>query len=127
MFYKSIFKSLPEPIPQTSVATKGVLVFLLTFDKKLNNSPSQDMEYRIRGTGNIQPIKLNSIRTIILLLVRRDDNARQDRSKFFFGIKSDRWTWLVLELKGSGKNGVSFFFFFYKYFNAPLRIICLPL
>jgi len=43
-------------------AMKGVLVFSLIVAKKLNNSPSLAMEYKIRGIGNKQPINLQNKR-----------------------------------------------------------------
>lgn len=51
-------KSLPELTPQIIVAIKGVWVFSLIFDKNLNNKPSLDIAYKIRGIGNKPPNKL---------------------------------------------------------------------
>lgn len=53
---------LPEPIPEIKVAIKGVLVFLLIFDRKPNSRPSLDIAYKIRGNGNIHPNSLCAIR-----------------------------------------------------------------
>jgi hypothetical protein len=39
-------------------AIKGVFVFSLIVDKNLNNRPSLDIAYKIRGIGNKHPIKL---------------------------------------------------------------------
>lgn len=49
---------LPAPNPQTAVATTGVLVFSLIFDKKPNSRPSLDIAYKMRGIGNKHPNKL---------------------------------------------------------------------
>jgi len=46
-------------------ATKGVLVFSLIADRKLNSKPSLDIAYNIRGIGNKHPIKLQTVRKIM--------------------------------------------------------------
>lgn len=51
---------LPIANPDISVAMRGVRVFSLTLDRNSNSRPSMDMAYRIRGTGNRHPIKLNA-------------------------------------------------------------------
>lgn len=44
--------------PDIIVDVIGVWVFALIFDKKLNNKPSMDIAYKIRGIGNKHPNKL---------------------------------------------------------------------
>lgn len=52
MFY------LPLNVPQIIELQNGVFVLELTFEKILNISPSDDIQYNIRGNGNNVPIML---------------------------------------------------------------------
>lgn len=46
-------------MPDTTVATKGVLVRLCTLDRDVKRSPSSAMAYITRGIGNMEPSKLH--------------------------------------------------------------------
>lgn len=49
---------LPAKAPQINVPQNGVFVLGSTFEKILNNNPSDAIEYNILGNGNSVPIIL---------------------------------------------------------------------
>lgn len=61
--FSSLFdvKQLPIMTPDIIVALKGVRVLSLIVDKKLNNKPSLDIAYKIRGNGIKHTNKLYTI------------------------------------------------------------------
>lgn len=65
-------KHLPTTTPDIIVDIKGVWVLLLMFDKKLNNKPSIDIAYKIRGIGNKHPNKLYAIKLLKIVNLSRN-------------------------------------------------------
>lgn len=51
---------LPAKTPQMIVDIRGVLVVALIFDKNLKSRPSLAIAYKIRGSGNIAPKRLQN-------------------------------------------------------------------
>lgn len=78
MIVQNLFKKryssmsyLPLNVPQIIELQNGVFVLELTFEKILNISPSDDIQYNIRGNGNNVPIMLR----IKLKIIRKLDNS----------------------------------------------------